>query len=261
IESYLLDEDQFILLVLLAKNTPESVALKVRVAKEFRRLKKIVSNIVAQQRDPNWVNVRSDGKIAYKQKTTIIKQFVDYATNQGSKSASMYYANLAKMENKALFFMEQKYDNLRDILTIKQLMQACTADYEADVLGLKSKNTLLIGKEIKLKADMEAITLETATKIEDAKLEALAAQNGTIEQYQAQLKEKDDNLAIVKQEFKQACTADDVIEQALVDGMNDGLHYKDIYKLAKERIGAFVAIIGKSQVHLLEDKQQQLIKG
>ena len=175
IESYLLDEDQFILLVLLAKNTPESVALKVRVAKEFRRLKKIVSNIVAQQRDPNWVNVRSDGKIAYKQKTTIIKQFVDYATNQGSKSASMYYANLAKMENKALFFIEQKYDNLRDILTIKQLMQACTAD--------------------------------------------------------------------------------DVIEKALIDGMNDGLNYKDIYKLAKERIHAFAEIIGKSQVHLLEIKQ------
>ena len=172
IESYLLDEDQFILLVLLAKNTPESVKLKVRVAKEFRRLKDMVANITAQQRDPNWMNVRADGKIAYKQKTDVIKMFVDYATRQGSKSASMYYANLAKMENKALFFMEQKYDNLRDILTIKQLMQACTAD--------------------------------------------------------------------------------DVIEKALVDGMNDGLGYKDIYILAKGRIHAFVAVIGQSQVHLIE---------
>jgi len=175
VESYLLDEDQFILLVLLAKNTPESVALKVRVAKEFRRLKKVVAGIVSQQKDPNWQNVRSDGKIAYKQKTDVIKMFVDYATNQGSKSASMYYANLAKMENKALFFIEQKYDNLRDILTIKQLMQACTAD--------------------------------------------------------------------------------DVIEKALIDGMNDGMQYKEIYKLAKERIHAFAAIIGKSQVHLLTNKE------
>lgn len=175
IESYLLDEDQFILLVLLAKNSPESVKLKVRVAKEFRRLKRVVANITSQQRDPNWVNVRSDGKIAYKQKTNVIKAFVTYATLQGSKSASMYYGNLAKMENKALFFIEQKYDNLRDILTIKQLMQACTAD--------------------------------------------------------------------------------DVIEQALADGMNDGLPYKEIYKLAKERIGAFAAIIGKSQVYLLTEKK------
>ena len=37
--------------------------------------------------------------------------------------------------------------------------------------------------------------------------------------------------------------------------MNDGMHYKDIYKLAKERIHAFAEIIGKSQVHLLEIKQ------
>ena len=175
IESYLLDEDQFILLILLAKNTPESVQLKLRVAKEFRRLKKIVANIVSQQRDPNWQNVRSDGKIAYKQKTDVIKTFVDYAISQGSKSAGEYYRCLAKMENKALFFIEQKYDNLRDILTIKQLMQACTAD--------------------------------------------------------------------------------DVIEKALIDGMAKELHYKEIYKLARDRIASFAAIIGKSQVHLLTDKK------
>ena len=85
-----------------------------------------------------------------------------------------------------------------------EMLAKATADYEADILGLKSKNTELIGKEQKLKSEMEALAIENATKIEDAKLEALAAQNGTIEQYQAQLKEKDDNLAIVKQEFKQA---------------------------------------------------------
>jgi hypothetical protein len=176
IESYLLDEDQFILLILLAKNTPESIQLKVRVAKEFRRLKAVVANIVSQQKDPNWQNIRSDGKIAYKQKTDAIKTFVDYATEQGSKSASMYYANLAKMENKALFFIEQKYDNLREILTIKQLMQACTAD--------------------------------------------------------------------------------DVIEKALIDGMDKKLHYKEIYKLARDRIHAFAEIIGKSQVHLLTEAKE-----
>ncbi len=174
IEAYMLNEDQFVLLVMLAKNNNESIALKVRVAKEFKRLKAVVANIVSQQRDTNWQNIRSDGKVVYKQKTDVIKNFVDYATAQGSKSASMYYTNLAKMENKALFLIEQKYDNLREILTIKQLMQVCTAD--------------------------------------------------------------------------------DVIEKALLDGMNGDLPYKEIYKLAKERIISFAAIIGKSQVHLLENK-------
>lgn len=127
-ESYLLNEDQFVLLVLLAKNSPESVDLKIRVSKEFKRMKQVIANLVAQQKDPNWQNVRADGKAVYLQKTDVIKQFVDYATAQGSESASKYYVNLAQMENKALFFIEAKYKNLREIMTIKQLMQVATAD-------------------------------------------------------------------------------------------------------------------------------------
>jgi len=172
-QGYLLNEDQFILLVLLARNSKEVIALKIRVAKEFSRLKKVVANIVSQQKDPNWQNVRSDGKIVYKQKTDVIKDFVDYATKQGSTSAHRYYTNLAKMENKALFLIEQKYKNLREILTIKQLMQSCTAD--------------------------------------------------------------------------------DVIEKALIDGMNKEMDYKEIYKLARDRIHSFAEIIGRSQVHFLTD--------
>lgn len=42
-ESYLLNEDQFMLLVLLAKNSPESVQLKVRVSREFKRMKQTIS--------------------------------------------------------------------------------------------------------------------------------------------------------------------------------------------------------------------------
>jgi len=177
-ESYLLNEDHFILLVLLAKNTKEAVKLKIRVSKEFKRLRNVLAAAIAQQKDPNWQNIRSDGKIAYKQKTDVIKMFVDYATKQGSQCASKYYMSLAKMENSSLFFIEQKYKNLREILTIKQLMQVCTAD--------------------------------------------------------------------------------DVIDKALVDGMNDGLPYKDIYKLAKSRIISFVEIIGKSPVQNLLSETKKL---
>jgi hypothetical protein len=171
-KGYNLNEDQFILLILLARNTKEVVKLKVRVAAEFRRLRDLVAKLASQRKDPEWQNVRSDGKIAYKQKTDIIKRFVDYATNQGSSSAKKYYMALAKMENASLFFIEQKYRNLREIMTIKQLMQVCIAD--------------------------------------------------------------------------------DVIDKALTDGMERKLHYKDIYKLAKERVCIFADAIGKSQVHSLE---------
>lgn len=171
-KAYLLNEEQFTFLAMMMKNTPEVVALKVKVAKEFIRMRQTISNLISQRQDPNWQNVRSDGKAVYLQKTDVIKQFVDYATEQGSKSASMYYTNLAKMENNALFFIEAKYKNLREIMTIKQLMQVATAD--------------------------------------------------------------------------------DVIEKAIKEGIDQGLHYKDIYKLAKSRVIAFANIIGKSHVHDLQ---------
>ena len=39
--------------------------------------------------------------------TDTIKNFVAYATNQGSRSASMYYANITKMEYAALELVEK----------------------------------------------------------------------------------------------------------------------------------------------------------
>ncbi len=50
----------------------------------------------------------------------------------------------------------------------------------------------------------------------------------------------------------QVSTADDVIEKALREGMDKKMPYKDIYKLAKDRVVSFADIIGKSHVHSLE---------
>ena len=46
----------------------------------------------------------------------------------------------------------------------------------------------------------------------------------------------------------QVATADDVIEKALMDGMNDEMPYKDIFKLAKNRIINYASIIGQSRI-------------
>lgn len=178
-EIFELGEIHATFLLTLMRNSEKVVKFKKNLTKEFYQQRSVIAELIAQQKDPNWQNVRSDGKLVYKQKTTVIRQFVDYATNQGSNSARRYYSNLAKMENKALFFVEQRYANLREIMTIKQLMQVSTAD--------------------------------------------------------------------------------DVIERALIDGMNDGLDYHDIYKLAKSRIVSFADIIGQSPVHkLIENNKAQL---
>ena len=48
-----------------------------------------------------------------------------------------------------------------------------------------------------------------------------------------------------------------VIEKAIKEGMDAGLHYKEIYQLAKERVIAFANIIGKSFVHDLQLEHKQ----
>ena len=166
IESYLLNEDHFILLVLLAKNSPESVQLKIRVCREFKRLKKTVALLASQRNNDAWKAERADGKQIYMQKTDVIKIFVEYATEQGSKSAAMYYTNFAKMENKSLFLCHQKLKNVREVLNIRQLNQV-------------------------------------------------------------------------------AC-ADQIIEKAIQDGMDKEMPYKDVYRMAKERVIEFSKIIGQS---------------
>lgn len=123
-----LNEMQTTFLITLMKNSKPVVAFKERLAREFFKQRQIISKLIFQRENSNWQNVRKDGKQIYLQKTDVIKDFVEYATKQGSQNAQKYYANLAQMENRALFFFEQKYKNMREVLTIKQLMQVATAD-------------------------------------------------------------------------------------------------------------------------------------
>jgi phage regulator Rha-like protein len=177
-ESYFLNEDQFMLLVTMVKNTPESKKIKMSLVKEFKRMKNALASLATQKSTIDYHTARQNGKQVYFQKTDVIKKFVEYAAAQGSQSANLYYTNIAKMENSALFLVEQIYPNLREAMNVRQLMQVATADQ--------------------------------------------------------------------------------IVEKALQDGMNDSLHYKDIYKLAKDRVIQFSEIIGKSQVIALLEKTGQL---
>lgn len=123
-----LNERQATFLVTLMKNSDKVVEFKELLTNEFITMRSRLAELASRQRDKDWLNTRKDGKVVYMQKTDVIKKFVEYATTQGSGSAKRYYTALAKMENSALFFFEQKYKNMREVLTIKQLMQVATAD-------------------------------------------------------------------------------------------------------------------------------------
>lgn len=127
-EAFLLNERQFTVLVTYAKNTPQAKELKRRVVREFYRLKDELANMVAHQTTTAWVENRDHGKIAHNKKADAVKKYVGYCADGGSKRATNYYRQLAKMENDALFTITGKHENVRDELSAPQLAMAAAAD-------------------------------------------------------------------------------------------------------------------------------------
>jgi len=153
-KSFFLNEEQFMLLVTISKTTPKSIDLKMRIIDEFMRMRAALAKVTANRNNQDWLSARKDGKQVYFQKTDVIKTFVEYAMEQGSKSANMYYQSIAKMENAALFIFEQKYPNMREVMSIRQLMQVATADqiiekalYDGMSQKLHYKDIYLLAKD------------------------------------------------------------------------------------------------------------------
>lgn len=52
--------------------------------------------------------------------------------------------------------------------------------------------------------------------------------------------------------------ADRIVARALKEGMQQEMFYKDIYKLAKERIERFVELIGETPINNMLEKEKKL---
>lgn len=96
--------------------------------KKLALLEKIIQN---NHIDEVRARVRLDQKKIRLEETDTIKLFVDYAKEQGSKSADKYYMIISKMENQALFYMVEgmpKPNNIRDVVSTFQLFELGIAD-------------------------------------------------------------------------------------------------------------------------------------
>jgi len=123
-----LNEEQAIFLVTLMKNSKIVVKFKKKLTKEFMRMKSALMDMALNQRNEAWLEKRNRGKASRLEETDAIKLYVNYAKSQGSENAGKYYMIISKMENKALFFLEQKFPNLRDALEGHQLETIANAD-------------------------------------------------------------------------------------------------------------------------------------
>jgi len=85
------------------------------------------------QNSLEWKQARLSGKQVRRSVTDTIKEFVEYATEQGSRNAHMYYMAVTKMEYKALGLLRESDDNFRDTMTITQLSFLSTAENLAKI--------------------------------------------------------------------------------------------------------------------------------
>jgi phage regulator Rha-like protein len=127
-EIYMLNEPQVYFLMTLMRNNEIVTKFKVALVKEFIRMKKTLISLEVMHQNQQWQQARVEGKAIRREETDVIKSFVEYAVIQGSTNAVRYYSNISKMENKALFIMEQKFPNVRDVLNHQQLSTLKVAD-------------------------------------------------------------------------------------------------------------------------------------
>lgn len=120
-EVYILNEPQAYFLITLMRNSEQVIRFKKELIKAFMEMRKVIIQLKANHQNQDWQQARLDGKAMRKETTDAIKDFTEYAIGQGSKNALMYYSNITRMENKALFIMEQKFPNLREVLNHQQL--------------------------------------------------------------------------------------------------------------------------------------------
>ncbi len=128
LEFVYLNEAQVYFLLTLMRNNKIITEFKKQLITEFVRMKKTLINLQVTRKSNEWKENRVDGKKIRKETTDVIQEFVKYATKQGSNNAIRYYSNITRMENRALFILEQKFPNVREVLNNRQLSTIKTAD-------------------------------------------------------------------------------------------------------------------------------------
>ena len=118
-------------LIVMGLNGKGALDWKIKFIEAFNAMEQ---ELLSKTNNIEWKQARLQSIGARKSVTDQIAEFVEYATKQGSKSASMYYSNITKMEYKALEMIsknEKVPKGFRDTLDAMDLSFLTTAEYVA----------------------------------------------------------------------------------------------------------------------------------
>ncbi len=143
--SYLMNREFFSLLVMRFRGK-KALEWQVKFNDAFYQMEKRLLFADSNATDPTFLKTRKQGKIARLQETDIIKDFVEYATKQGSKSAKFYYKHITNSCYRALGLLVQSRPKLRDTMDIMELAELQLMEHRA---GLLLKKYMKLGRNYK----------------------------------------------------------------------------------------------------------------
>lgn len=149
-ERYLISEEGFMFLVMNTKASPDRMKyiweIQLLFIKAFKKMQQQLLRIENNKSNLEWAKTREQGKSIRLSLTDTIKEFVEYATSQGSKSAKLYYMNITKMEYKALGLMQENVPSLRSNFDTMELYQLLMAE---DLVKISIEKNMELGKHYK----------------------------------------------------------------------------------------------------------------
>ena len=115
---YELNEQAYMKVAMHLKGYEKAEMVQDSIIEAFSMMKQSLLN----QSNQTWLSSRKESKQVRKAEMDVLKEFVEYATKQGSTSANRYYCNVTKMTNKALEMLVQVKDGtpLRDLASIME---------------------------------------------------------------------------------------------------------------------------------------------
>ena len=143
--AYLMNRDFFSILAMRFKGK-KAFQWQAGFISAFNAMEQRILTADKNATDPTWLGQREQGKIARLEETDIIKEFVEYATNQGSTKAKFYYKHITNATYKALGLMVQSKPKLRDTMNLYEVSELLLAER---VAKSAIKKYMELGREYK----------------------------------------------------------------------------------------------------------------
>jgi len=127
---YEMNREAFSLLV-MSFTGKKALEWKIKFNKAFYAMEKSLVQLAQNQQSEMWLAQREQAKLIRQEETDIIKDFVSYATAQGSTKAQFYYKHITMAVYKCLGLIQYKHPKLRETLDMMQTSQLILAEMVA----------------------------------------------------------------------------------------------------------------------------------